>query len=117
MPALSVVRADLSIPAPPCKLGTAGLALWNSIQSAYKIDDVAGVVLLGQACVQADRLTKLRAAIDRDGEVIQGQLGPVKHPALGAELTAQGFILRVFEKLGLHFEPIKPMGRPPQLYK
>jgi hypothetical protein len=117
MKSISVVHADTTIPAPPTKLGPAGLALWDTIQSAYKIDDAAGVVLLGEACVQADRLTKLRAAIERDGEIVQGQTGPVRHPALGAELTAQGFILRVFEKLGLHFEPIKQMGRPPQLYK
>jgi hypothetical protein len=115
-PALSVVHADVSIPAPPTKLGPAGLALWDTIQSAYKIDDAAGIVLLGQACTTQDRLEKLRVAIDRDGEVIQGPAGPIKHPALSAELAGQAFILRVFEKLGLHFEPIKPMGRPPKTY-
>jgi hypothetical protein len=40
----------------------------------------------------------------------------VPHPALSAELAGRNFILKTFEKLGLHFEPIKPMGRPPKTY-
>jgi hypothetical protein len=113
-PSLFLIKPDAT--APPRKLGEHGLALWNAIQATYKVDDVVGIELLAHACATQDRIEKLRAAIDRDGEVIQGQFGPKPHPALNAELAGRVFIARTFEKLGFNFEPIRPMGRPPKTY-
>ena len=114
MKPLSVIKSNSTGPAPPRKLGDHGTALWNAIQWAYTIDDVAGIELLAHACEAADRVGALAERIDRDGEVIEGPTGPRPHPALSAELAGRHFIARSFERLGLNFEPIKPIGRPPK---
>ena len=90
--------------------------MWNSVQEAYAIEDVAGAELLMQACLAADRVAALGARIARDGEVIDSASGPPKaHPALVHELASRSFIIRVFDKLGLNFEPLRPAGgRPPK---
>jgi hypothetical protein len=46
--------------------------------------------------------------------VIAGPAGPKPHPALATELACRTFIIRTFERLGLNFEPIKKVGRPPK---
>jgi hypothetical protein len=97
---------------PPRQLGQHGLALWNSIQIAYRIDDVGGIELLAQACAAADRVEALAARISADGEVIPTQAGPKAHPALRDELHGRAFIVRTLERLGLNVEAIKPVGRP-----
>jgi hypothetical protein len=112
----NIVKLSPNTPTPPHKLGEAGLALWNSIQSAYAVDDAAGAEILAHACLAADRLVALGEAIARDGEVVVGPSGPKPHPALSAELNQRHFIARSFERLGLHFEPIKPVGRPPKTF-
>ena len=48
----------------------------------------------------ARRLTgprALRAAIDRDGEVVQTRTGPRAHPGLRDELSNRAFIVRTLE--------------------
>ena len=97
---------------PPRKLGHHGLSLWNSIQSAYRIDDVGGIELLTQVCAAADRVEALAERISADGEVVHTRTGPKAHPALRDELAGRAFIVRTLERLGLNVETIKPMGRP-----
>lgn len=97
---------------PPRKLGDHGLSLWNSVQNAYRIDDVGGIELLAQACAAADRVEALAERITADGEVIQGPSGPKAHPCLKDELAGRAFIVRTLERLGLNVETIKPLGRP-----
>jgi hypothetical protein len=99
--------------APPRKLGQHGLALWNSVQTAYRIDDVGGIELLAQACAAADRVEALAERINADGEVVHTRTGPKAHPALRDELACRAFICRTLERLGLNVETIKPVGRPP----
>jgi hypothetical protein len=113
---LALVNPSATLPHPPRKLGAAGLALWNSVQEAYQVEDVAGVELLVQACAAADRVEALGARIAKDGEVITSDGGGLKpHPALASELANRNFIIRVFDKLGLNFEPLRPAGgRPPK---
>jgi hypothetical protein len=69
---------------PPRKPGQYGLSLWQSVQSAYRIDDAGGVALLMEACATRDRVEALAEAINRDGEVVQTRNGPkarsVPHP-------------------------------------
>jgi hypothetical protein len=55
----NIVKLSPNTPTPPHKLGEAGLALWNSIQSAYAVDDAAGAEILAHACLAADRLVAL----------------------------------------------------------
>ena len=99
---------------PPRPLGEPGRALWNSIQSEYHIDDVGGLELLAQCCAAQDRVEALRAAIDRDGEVVHTPSGPKSHPALRDELATRAFICKALERLGLTLETVKPLGRPPR---
>jgi hypothetical protein len=60
----------------------------------------------------ADRAEELRAAIDRDGAVVQTRTGPKDHPALKHELAARAFVCRTITRLGLDIEPLKRVGRP-----
>jgi hypothetical protein len=111
-PRLTMTDAT-SIPIlPPRKLGEHGLALWNSVQTTYHVDDAGGVELLAQACAAADRVEALAERINADGEVVQTRTGPKAHPALRDELAGRAFICRTLERLGLNVETIKPIGRP-----
>ena len=60
---------------PPIVLGERGRALWDSLRREFVIADAAGIELLAQAGAAADRAEALRAAIDRDGEVVQTRTG------------------------------------------
>jgi hypothetical protein len=109
----SELSAATAIP-PPRKLGSAGLALWNSVQAEFRIEDCGGIELLAQACAAADRAEALAARIDEDGETIHTKLGLKAHPALRDELAARSFIVRTLQRLGITDEVIKPIGRPPR---
>jgi hypothetical protein len=111
-PPLTLIDPTLTGIAPPRKLGQYGLSLWNSIQTAYRIDDVGGIELLAQACAAADRVEALAERINADGEVVHTRTGPKAHPALRDELAGRAFIVRTLERLGLNVETIKPVGRP-----
>jgi hypothetical protein len=105
-------------PTPPGPLGTEGLALWNSVQSEFRVDDIGGVECLYQVCCTKDRLGKLAAQIDAEGEQITTlKNGTREHPLLKAELAARSFINKHLEKLGICSEPIHSgRGRPPGRY-
>ena len=82
---------------PPIVLGERGRALWDTLRREFVIADAAGIELLAQACAAADRAEALRAAIDRDGEVVQTRTGPRAHPGLRDELSNRAFIVRTLE--------------------
>jgi hypothetical protein len=111
-PPLTLVNPAATGISPPRKLGLHGLSLWNSVQTAYRIDDVGGVELLAQVCAAADRVEALAERISADGEVVHTRTGPKAHPALRDELAGRAFIVRTLERLGLNVEAIKPIGRP-----
>jgi hypothetical protein len=111
-PPLTVIDPASTGISPPRKLGQHGFSLWNSVQNAYRIDDVGGIELLAQVCAAADRVEALAERISADGEVIHTPAGPKAHPALRDELAGRAFIVRTLERLGLNVETIKPMGRP-----
>jgi hypothetical protein len=111
----SVVTAlPLQVPDPPRPLGPAGLALWQAIQSEYNIVDQGGVTMLLMGCQSLDRAERLRACIDADGDVIHTCSGvPKAHPAIRDEVACRAQVMRAIEKLGLNYEAIKSVGRPP----
>ena len=111
-PPLTLIDPASTGIAPPRKLGQYGLSLWNSVQTAYRIDDVGGIELLAQACAAADRVEALAERITADGEVVHTRAGPKAHPALRDELQGRAFICRTLERLGLNLEAVKPLGRP-----
>jgi hypothetical protein len=113
-PKLSVVKSGTSGIQPPRPLAAAGQSLWDRVQSDYVVDDVSGVEILCIACEAADRVSTLRAEIDRDGEIIRSRNAIKSHPGLRDELAYRAFIVRTLQKLGLNFEPVKAPGRPGQ---
>jgi hypothetical protein len=112
-PTFSVVNRASSGVEPPRKLGEHGMALWNSVQSEYRIDDCGGIELLAQAAAAVDRIEALAAAINRDGETVRTKTGVRAHPALRDELAGRAFVCRTLDRLGVTTESVKAIGRPP----
>ena len=69
---------------PPANLGPHGRSLWDRVTREYAIDDAGGIEILFQACAAADRAEELRAAIDRDGAIVQTRAGLRDHPRVKA---------------------------------
>jgi hypothetical protein len=99
-------------PQPPRKFGAPGLNLWNGVQGEYRVDDSAGREMLAQACEAADRVARLAAKINADGEIVETESGPRPHPLLKDELAGRAFICRTLRQLGLNLEPVRSVGRP-----
>ena len=113
-PSLKLVKPPPTWPAPSRTLGNHGRSLWDRVMIDYEISDAGGLEMLLQACAALDRAENLRLEIDRDGEVIRMR-GTVKdHPALKHELANRAFVVRTLARLGLNFEAVKSVGRPPQ---
>jgi hypothetical protein len=102
-PALDVASA-------PSGLGPDGTALWNSVQAEFRVTDIGGRLLLGQAAAAADMVARLRAQIDSDGLMVATKSGPRAHPALKDELGFRCFITSTLKKLGIVDEPIQQFG-------
>jgi len=105
-------KADDRSPKPPRPLGTAGLSLWQRINSEYQIADAGGVELLALGCEALDRAESLKARIEADGLVIVVNGAPRDHPALKHELSNRAFTARCIQRLGLDVEPVGRVGRP-----
>jgi hypothetical protein len=69
--------------------------------------------MLLQVCQAKDRLARLQARINDDGEIVRTPNGPKLHPAVAEERALRAFIVRTLAKLGITVESIKPVGRPP----
>ena len=99
--------------ATPDGLGPHGLALWCKVVSEYDLTDAGGATTLEQAARSLDRAEACRDRINRDGELINVRGGMKEHPLLRHELANRAFCVRALQKLGLAFEPVRTMGRPP----
>jgi hypothetical protein len=114
MPPLSIVSSPAVISAQPSRpLGEHGRQLWDRVASEYDISDASGVEMLTLACEATDRIQALSARIREDGETVRTHTGVKAHPLLKEELAARGFVVRTLQRLGLNFEPVRGMGRPP----
>ena len=97
-PPLKLVKPSSVTGSQPSRtLGKAGATLWSEVMTEYDLQDSGGLEMLLQACAALDRAENLRLEIDRDGEVIR----------------TRGTV-RTLSRLGLNFETVKPVGRPPQ---
>jgi len=114
-PTLTVVDPTSTIVAPPPNLGPAGQKLWQSVLSDYEISDAGGLALLEQICFSYERAERLRAEIDRDGEIVRGRNGMPQHPGLRGELANRSFVARSLQRLGVNPEAIGRIGRPSSL--
>ena len=114
-PSLKLMKpSPVTVPAPSRSLGNHGRSLWDRVMSEYEISDVGGNEMLLQACQALDRAEALRVEIERDGEVLRVRTTVKDHPALKHELACRSFVVRTLARLGLNFETVKPVGRPPQ---
>ena len=102
--------------APPRPLGRHGALLWRFITSEYSFDDTPGREMLYHACAALDRAEDCAAQIAVDGPVLRTKSGIREHPALRCELASRSFCVRTLARLGLDYEPVKTVGRPPSSY-
>src|SRR5436190_12752994 len=109
---LTLVAPGAALPAPPRKLGSAGLALWNRVQAEYAIADIGGIEVLCQICQALDDIEALTEAVERDGRTIRTRTGIKAHPELRDILGGRAFVVRSLQKLGVTLEPLRPAGRP-----
>ncbi|MGH2950727.1 MAG: P27 family phage terminase small subunit [Solirubrobacterales bacterium] len=103
-----ITVADLRAARPaeaPEALGPAGSALWRAILSDVSEDwelDRRELHLLERACICADRLAELDAAVARDGATTKGSRGQiVAHPALAQATALEIVQLRLLSALEL----------------
>jgi hypothetical protein len=103
---------------PPLRqLAKDGRQLWDAVSMEFDISDAGGREMLQEAAEALDRVQALRAAIERDGEIVQTRTGPKEHPGLRAELAGRAFITRTLQRLGVSLEPVRStVGRPPMAY-
>ena len=111
-PPLTLIGPGSTSPPPPRTLGPPGLALWNRVQSEYRVLDAGGVELLCLAAQALDRAESLSEAIAAEGQTICTRTGIRAHPALRDELANRALVARLLSKLGIAVEPVKPPGRP-----
>jgi hypothetical protein len=112
-PTLKIVKSDSTSIQPPRKLGQHGMALWSTVQNEYSITDTGGIEILAQGCAALDRAEELAAVIDNDGPTIMIRGVLREHPLLKGELANRAFLCRCLQRLGLNFESLKGVGRPP----
>jgi hypothetical protein len=100
-------------PKPPRPLGKHGLAVWQGLHREFIIEDGGTLEVLCQGCAAIDRAESCAEAIARDGPVVMVRGSPREHPLLRCELSARALAIRTLSRLGLTFEQVKPIGRPP----
>ncbi|TIR99321.1 MAG: hypothetical protein E5X19_03525 [Mesorhizobium sp.] len=89
------------------------MALWQSVNGQYQIEDAAGIEFLVTACQALDRAEALKTQIDADGAVIRTKAGLKDHPGLKHEIAARSLCIRTLARLGLDLEPLHSgPGRP-----
>src|SRR5262245_42748226 len=115
-PPLTLVDPTSTITSPPSNLGSAGQRLWQSVLTDYDISDAGGLALLEQIAFAYGRAERLRAEIDKDGEIVRARNGSIReHPGLRGELAARSFVARSLQRLGVNLEAVGRVGRPSSL--
>jgi Phage terminase, small subunit len=114
---LQLIGNPPATPQPPRPLGKHGLQLWQRITGEYRIEDSGGQEMLAQACEAANRAQECSATIDKEGGTFDTDRGPKEHPLLKLELANRAFVVRTLQKLGLNYEPVRPTGGRPGVYR
>jgi hypothetical protein len=96
-------------PAPP-GLGPNGIALWDTIQREFRIDDAGGRILLAEIAAARDMVQRLSEEIDRVGLTIEAPSGRRANPMLKDLLGHRAFISAGLKRLGILDQPLKPFG-------
>jgi phage terminase small subunit len=98
----------MSGPTVPRGLRTEGRALWRATLGTYDLDDLE-LVQLRAACEAADRCAEAKAAVDKDGAIVDGRYGPRAHPGVAIEREARAAMLNALKLLGR--EPVTNQQR------
>src|ERR1051326_2667552 len=89
-------------PKPPAHLGAHGRRLWRELVDEYRIADVGGLLLVGQAAEALDRLRSAQGIIREKGECTPNRYGGlVANPALAIERQARAALLKALTMLHL----------------
>jgi phage terminase small subunit len=79
----------------------------------YRIDDPAGLTILGLACQALDRIREAQRAMATDGAIVKDKWGfPKAHPATQVEKDARSAFLRAIGSLNLAIAPAAELGAP-----
>jgi phage terminase small subunit len=105
-----------TLPEPPEQLGSAGVHLWRTVMTRYRIEQ-PDTELLKLACLAADRAESARLEVEQTGQMVPGAAGQmVVNPLIAAEGAAQKRVAQFLKQLGLFDEPKREKpGRPPLL--
>jgi P27 family predicted phage terminase small subunit len=114
---LQLVGNPPAKPQPPRSLGKHGLQLWQRVTGEYQVTDSGGQEMLAQACEAANRAQECSETIDKEGGTFDTDRGPKEHPLLKIELANRAFVVRTLQKLGLNYEPVRPTGGRPGVYR
>jgi P27 family predicted phage terminase small subunit len=100
-----------SKPKPPESLSKEAKTWWQQLVDQFEIDDAAGLMLLQQAMHAFDETVVAKAAIEKDGAVIEDRWGQKKqHPAVLNLRDARNLMLRSLKALNLDVQPGAPLG-------
>lgn len=96
-------------PRVPAELQAAGKALWRRLTADFVLEP-AEVVLLGLACRQADALSDVEAAVERDGVMVTGAAGQQRLNAAVTECRqARLALATLVGRIALPAEDDRPM--------
>jgi hypothetical protein len=105
-------------PAPGRDLEEPERKLWRRYTAAYDFPpgDTAGLEILRAAMLFYARARKARERLDEDGLTVLDARGTPKiHPAALVEQQSSAGYLRAVKQLGLGLEPVRSVGRPPNM--
>jgi hypothetical protein len=102
------------LPEAPKGLKKAGRNLWNAIQTEYGINDPGGLAHLLTACRCEDDVSRMRAAVGKDGDMIKDRFGQKReHPLLASIRGLEAVKRQALKSLNLDIEPLRDKpGRP-----
>jgi hypothetical protein len=104
------MASDLRLPVAPKGLTARSRGIWRGVNRDFDLLDHEQAIL-EQSLRALDRSEEARAAVDRDGAVVQGRYGPKVHPAAALERDSRTAFLRGLRELGL--DPNAVETRPP----
>ena len=99
------------LPGPPEGLSAEATEWWERIIGDYRIQDVAGRLLLQTALEAFSRMRQVQAIIAADGATVEDRFGQAKaHPLLTVERDSRSQMLLALKQLNFDVEPLKGTG-------
>jgi phage terminase small subunit len=104
------MTAGKRLPTPPRDLGMEGRRLWRTVLTNWEVDE-RELLVVADACRQADRAEEARQRIASDGVVVPGATGGLKpNPAVQIEATAMKLAGQLLASVGIKTERERDSG-------